>query len=259
MPPPSRRKRALPRIPRRDAWARTRGLGHAWPKPPSRVILTALEQLNAPVDRFEFERRLLCRVTRIAGVDEAGRGPLAGPVVAAAVVLPESFIRGGLSADLEGLNDSKQLTARQRDRCFEALTHTPGVASAVSAVGIEVIDAINILRATHQAMAEALAQLEPRPEHVLVDGLPVKSLAYPQTALVKGDARSYSIAAASIVAKVTRDRVMLEFDRRYPEYGFARHKGYGTPEHLAALARHGPCPIHRRSFAPSRLSQPHLL
>jgi len=108
-------------------------------------------------------------------------------------------------------------------------------------------------------MAEALAQLEPRPEHVLVDGLPVKSLAYPQTALVKGDARSYSIAAASIVAKVTRDRVMLEFDRRYPEYGFARHKGYGTPEHLAALARHGPCPIHRRSFAPSRLSQPHLL
>ena len=133
------------------------------------------------------------------------------------------------------------------------------MASAVSAVGIEVIDAINILRATHQAMAEALAQLEPRPEHVLVDGLPVKSLAYPQTALVKGDARSYSIAAASIVAKVTRDRVMLEFDRRYPEYGFARHKGYGTPEHLAALARHGPCPIHRRSFAPSRLSQPHLL
>ncbi len=107
-------------------------------------------------------------------------------------------------------------------------------------------------------MAQALAQLDPPPAHVLVDGLPVKSLPYPQTAIVKGDARSFSIAAASVLAKVTRDRRMLDYDQCYPEYGFARHKGYGTPEHLAALARHGPCPIHRRGFAPKRWAQPRL-
>lgn len=266
---PRRPRQRMPQRIRSDAWAPAHGIDDTQPKPQGRGprcigttpvcgISTAIEQLKDPTDRFEFERGLLRRVTRIAGVDEAGRGPLAGPVVAAAVMLPTGFLRDGLSTDLEGLNDSKQLTARQRERYFEALSLTPGLASGVSAVGIEVIDAINILRATHQAMAEALAQLEPGPEHVLVDGLPVKSLPYPQTALVKGDARSYSIAAASILAKVTRDRLMLEYDRRYPEYGFARHKGYGTPQHLAALARHGPCPIHRRSFTPTRLSQPHL-
>ena len=122
----------------------------------------------------------------------------------------------------------------------------------------ETIDAINILQATHRAMNRALAQLDPPPEHVLVDGRRVHSLRFPQTALVKGDARSFSIAAASVLAKVTRDRLMLEYDRQFPAYGFARHKGYGTAGHLAALAKHGPCPIHRRSFAPLKRAEPQL-
>ncbi len=120
---------------------------------------------------------------------------------------------------------------------------------------METIDRVNILQATHRAMNDALAQLRPGPQHVLVDGLPVKSMVFPQTALVKGDARSYSIAAASVLAKVTRDRLMLEYDRQWPLYGFAGHKGYGTPQHLAALAEHGPCPIHRRSFAPLKAKE----
>jgi len=215
--------------------------------------------VEAPVDRFAFERALLRRGVCVAGVDEAGRGPLAGPVLAAAVRLPRIFIEQGLPPELEGLNDSKQLSVRQREAFFTALTGLSDIAFAVSAVGVEVIDTINILQATHLAMVQALAQLAPPPAHVLVDGLPVNSLPYPQTAIVRGDARSYSIAAASVLAKVTRDRRMLDYDRCYPEYGFARHKGYGTPEHLAALARHGPCPIHRRGFAPTRWAQPRLL
>jgi ribonuclease HII len=119
-----------------------------------------------------------------------------------------------------------------------------------------VIDTINILQATHRAMNEAVAQLQPPPEHILVDGLPVSSLRFPQTAIVDGDCKSYSISAASVLAKVTRDRIMLEHHRQYPLYGFAEHKGYGTPQHLAALAQYGPCPIHRRSFAP--VNQPEL-
>ena len=118
------------------------------------------------------------------------------------------------------------------------------------------IDAINILQATHRAMNRALRQIRPQPQHALVDGLRVKSLILPQTALVKGDGRSFSIAAASVLAKVTRDRLMLEADRQWPQFGFARHKGYPTPEHLAALVAHGPCPIHRRSFAPVRQAPP---
>ena len=205
------------------------------------------------INQFEFERALLERgVTRIAGVDEAGRGPLAGPVVAAAVTFPAEWISRGLPAELAGLNDSKQLTAAQRERFFEQLTGSGAVQFAIAPVGPETIDAINILRATHRAMNQALAELRPQPEHVLVDGLRVKSLQFPQSALVKGDARSFTIAAASILAKVTRDRLMLEYDRRFPVYGFAKHKGYGTTRHLAALAEHGPCPIHRRSFAPLR-------
>lgn len=211
------------------------------------------------IDRFEFERALLERgTTRIAGVDEAGRGPLAGPVVAAAAVLPETWIRGGLPEALHGLNDSKQLQPAQREIFFEFLAGRSEVQTAVSIVDVEVIDSINILRATHQAMNRALAQLLPPPEHVLVDGLNVATLAFPQTALVQGDARSYSIAAASVIAKVTRDRLMDEFHRQYPVYGFANNKGYGTPQHLAALAEHGPCPLHRRSFAPLKPPEPDL-
>ena len=210
-------------------------------------------------DQFEFERALLQRgVKCIAGVDEAGRGPLAGPVVAAAVSFPEEWIARGLPTELAGLNDSKQLTAVQRERFFERLTAGVGIPFAIARIDAETIDAINILQATHRAMNQALAQLRPQPEHVLVDGLRVKSLLYPQIALVKGDARSFTIAAASILAKVTRDRLMLEYDRRFPVYGFARHKGYGTTRHLAALAEHGPCPIHRRTFAPLKPAQPEL-
>ena len=210
-------------------------------------------KLRKTIDRFEFERALALRgCARIAGVDEAGRGPLAGPVVAAAVIFPAVWIDGGLPDALKGLNDSKQLTAGQRERFFTVLTSLPEIRYAIAAADASVIDAINILQATHQAMNNALAALAPAPEHVLVDGLEVRSLRWPQTPLVKGDSRSFSIAAASVLAKVTRDRQMLDYDRQFPGYGFAQHKGYGTAQHLAALARLGPTPIHRRSFAPLR-------
>ena len=203
------------------------------------------------LERFAFERVLWQKkLTRVAGVDEAGRGPLAGPVVAAAAILPASWAQSGLPPELEGLNDSKQLTALQREKYFAFLTACAEVQLAIAQIDAGQIDEINILRATHRAMNAALAALNPAPQHALVDGRPVKPMRVPQTAIVKGDARSYSIAAASVLAKVTRDRLMLEFDRQWPVYGFAGHKGYGTVQHLTALAVHGPCPIHRKSFAP---------
>jgi ribonuclease HII len=185
----------------------------------------------------------------VAGVDEAGRGPLAGPVVAAAVILPEDFHHGLL-------RDSKQLTARQRGRLFEELTARGDIAHAVAIVSSGEIDRLNILRATHAAMQRAVEQLTPPPGHVLIDGLPVPGFPIAQTALIKGDALSFSIAAASVLAKVTRDRLMLDYDREYPQYGFAQHKGYGTALHLARLRQHGPCPIHRRSFSPVQQALP---
>jgi ribonuclease HII len=181
----------------------------------------------------------------VAGVDEAGRGPLAGPVVAACVVLPRGF-------DAAGINDSKQLTEARRERAYERICRE-AVAVGVAVIHHDTIDTINILRATHVAMRQAILRLEPwaAPSLVLVDGLPVPGLPCPTVrALVKGDALSVSIAAASIVAKVTRDRLMAIMDRRYPGYGFARHKGYSAPAHLLALRHLGPSPIHRRSFAP---------
>jgi len=204
-----------------------------------------------PIDRFEFERVLWNGgATRVAGVDEAGRGPLAGPVVAAAAILPAKWADTGLPVELDGLNDSKQLTKAQREQFFTFLTLCGEVEFAIAQIDSVRIDEINILRATHRAMNDALAQLKPAPEHALVDGRPVKTMRIPQTAIVRGDARSYSIAAASVLAKVARDRLMLEFDRQWPVYGFAGHKGYGTARHLAAISAHGPCPIHRKSFAP---------
>jgi len=194
----------------------------------------------------------------VAGVDEAGRGPLAGPVVAAAVVLPWEWGREGVPWEYEGLDDSKKLSARARDVFFGLLTTDRRVRFAIVEASARVIDAINILAATHRAMNDALGLLQPTPAHVLVDGLHVPSLGWPQTAIVGGDGRSYSIAAASVLAKVTRDRAMLEADVRHPGYGFARHKGYPTAAHLAALARLGPCDLHRRSFAPVGASQPGL-
>jgi ribonuclease HII len=175
-------------------------------------------------------------------VDEAGRGPLAGPVVAAAVVLPRE-------TELEGLRDSKCLPPPVREELYERIM---GVALgwAAAAVGPEEIDRLNILRATHAAMKMALGALSPAPCGALVDGLPVAGLPCPHRAIVDGDARCVTIAAASIIAKVTRDRLMCSLDERYPGYGFARHKGYTTPEHLRALRELGPSPCHRRSFAP---------
>jgi len=179
----------------------------------------------------------------IAGIDEAGRGPLAGSIFASAVVLPAGFIP-------QGINDSKRLSPRVRERLHQQLTSEPDVLWAVAKKNAAEIDGLNILRATHAAMRAAWELLEPRPDHVLIDGLPVPQFPCPQTALVGGDAISLSIAAASIIAKVERDREMEEMDRLYPEYGFAKHKGYPTAEHFAKLRLHGPCPIHRRSFAP---------
>jgi ribonuclease HII len=207
--------------------------------------------------RFQFERALLAEgVPAVAGVDEAGRGPLAGPVVAAAVMFPPAWIREGLPRALQGLNDSKQLTPAAREAFFATLAALPEVAWAVAEADAAEIDRVNILRATHGAMVRALAGLPRPPAHVLVDGTRVAAIAGPQTPLVKGDARSYSIAAASVLAKVTRDRFMTAADARWPGYGFAVHKGYPVPAHLAALARLGPCPLHRRSFAPVRAVQP---
>ena len=210
-------------------------------------------------DRFEFERVLWSRsVMRVAGVDEAGRGPLAGPVVAAAAILPPRWADTGLPAELAGLNDSKQLTAAQREKFFEFLTRCAEVEFAIAQVDAGVIDEINVLQATHRAMNAALAQLTPLPPHALVDGRPVKTLRVPQTAIVKGDARSYSIAAASVLAKVTRDRRMQALHAQFPAYGFDQHKGYGTAQHLAAIAQHGACPVHRKSFAPLKPPAPEL-
>ena len=209
---------------------------------------------------FEFEQPLWAAgIQRVAGVDEAGRGPLAGPVVAAAAILPLAWLVTGLPQELTGLNDSKQLTERQREQFFAFITGCGQIEFGIAEVAPAVIDAINILQATHRAMNDALAQLQPLPPHALVDGRPVKSLRVPQTAIVKGDARSYSIAAASVLAKVHRDRLMLQYEAAFPGYGFAEHKGYGTAKHLAAIAHHGACPIHRLTFAPLKKDAPELL
>lgn len=182
----------------------------------------------------------------VAGVDEAGRGPLAGAVVAAAVILPKGY-------ELEGLDDSKKLTHQQREELFVQLTGNKAVIYALGEASTEEIGELNILRATALAMRRALEALQENgypPAHALVDGLPVKDLPVEQTALVGGDGLSLSIAAASILAKVTRDRMMDELDRHYPHYGFAQHRGYATAHHLSMLRKHGPCPHHRRGFSP---------
>jgi ribonuclease HII len=189
-------------------------------------------------------------LSRVAGVDEAGCGPLAGPVVAAAVVFPKDWVETGLPGAFRGLNDSKQLTEEEREKFFDRLRARPEIHFAIAIVDVETIDRINIRQAAWRAMHEALDQLQPRAEHVLVDGIRIRWLPYPQTPLVQGDARSYSIAAASVLAKVTRDRIMRDLDKQFPGYGFAEHKGYSTAKHFAALEKLGPCPIHRRSFGP---------
>ncbi len=204
-------------------------------------------------DRLAEERKWIAGGTVcIIGIDEAGRGPLAGPVIAAAVILPLAWLKAGMPKELLALNDSKQLSSTQREHFFQLLTSSSEIRHAVGRVEPAEIDRINILQATHNAMRQAVKKLGTPTGHALVDGLPVPRLGVPHTALVKGDSRSYSIAAASVLAKVTRDREMLDAEVRWPGYGFARHKGYGTADHLAALTRLGPCPIHRQTFAPLR-------
>ena len=213
----------------------------------------------AKVDRFQIEREHRARgLLRLAGIDEAGRGPLAGPVVAAAAILPEEWVDAGIPESLQRLNDSKRLTEKVREELFNLIEDARAIKFGISIVDAGIIDQINILQATHRAMNDALSQLNPEPHHVLVDGNFVNTLTMSQTAIVKGDSKSFSIAAASILAKVTRDRLMCEFHKNWPEYGFVSHKGYGTAAHLEAIAAHGPCPIHRRSFAPLRTAQPEL-
>lgn len=176
----------------------------------------------------------------LCGVDEAGRGPLAGPVCAAAVILPRDF-------DITGLDDSKKLTPRQRDGLYDRITRN-AVSYGVAFASVEEIEALNILNAALLAMNRAIAGLDPVPELALIDGNTVRNIAVPARAVIGGDGKCASIAAASVLAKVTRDRWMEELARTYPQYGFERHKGYGTKAHYAALERYGPCPAHRPSF-----------
>jgi ribonuclease HII len=189
-----------------------------------------------------FDAAYLASGVRVlAGVDEAGRGPLAGPVVACAAIVRDTRFRARI-------DDSKKLTPLQRERAFDEVLKKCVLSTAV--VPEDRIDAVNIFAATLEAMRQAMTGLRPAPDLILVDGIAAPDAGVAAEAVPDGDARSLSIACASIAAKVTRDRIMDAYHERYPEYGFLHHKGYGTPEHLEALRRHGPCPIHRRSFAP---------
>jgi ribonuclease HII len=192
---------------------------------------------------LRYERKLWqSGMQAVAGVDEAGVGPMAGPVVAAAVIFaPEAFIKG--------VHDSKQVPAPMREELYEAITGR-ALAFAIGIAQVDEIDRLNIYHATLAASVRAVEGLRVKPEHVLVDGRPLRALTIPQTHIVGGDRKSFCIAAASIIAKVTRDRLMREYDTHYPGYGFAQHKGYCTAVHLEAIGRLGPSPIHRTSFAP---------
>lgn len=203
-------------------------------------------------ERLEFQKKKLLEMSRcenelraqgckyICGVDEVGRGPLAGPVVTAAVILPADF-------SILGVDDSKKLTPKKRDELFDQIKEA-AVCWAIGRREPDVIDQINILEATKAAMMDAIMSLEIKPDHVLIDAVHLKDLTIPQTDIIKGDANSVSIAAASILAKVTRDREMVEMDAIYPGYAFASNKGYGTKAHYEGLAKKGPCPIHRKTF-----------
>ncbi len=203
------------------------------------------EKQKAELERLEnmlaFEKQARLEGFRyISGVDEAGRGPLAGPVVAAAVIFPEGVV-------IEGVNDSKKLTEAQREALFETIKEK-SLAYGIQAVDEKRIDEINILNATKKAMTEAIDQLQPASDCILLDAVRLENLKTRQIPIIKGDSLSFSIAAASILAKVTRDRLLKEYDALYPEYGFAVHKGYATPQHISAIKKFGLCPIHRISF-----------
>ena len=203
--------------------------------------LTEEEELMRQAAMLETERRLHAMgYTYIAGIDEAGRGPLAGPVYAAAVILPENV-------RLDGINDSKKLSPKKRDELFDKIKET-AVAYSVCSIDEKIIDEINILNATYMAMNCAADDLSVKPDYVIIDGNSIKGMTLPHETIVGGDAKSMSIAAASILAKVSRDRYIIEMAEKYPEYGFEKHKGYGTKAHTEAILKYGPCPIHRMSF-----------
>ncbi|WP_252263947.1 ribonuclease HII [Paracidobacterium acidisoli] len=191
-------------------------------------------------NKYEKAARLQ-GATVIAGVDEVGRGALFGPVVAAAVILP-------IDTRIRGLRDSKQLLREDRER-LAGVVKKKAIAIVIEEIDAETIDRVNIYQATRLAMTAAVTKLSPAPDHLLIDAMKL-DLTCPQTSIIYGDSLSISIAAASVVAKVYRDGRMRELDHEYPQYGLASHKGYSTPEHLAALEKHGPCPLHRRSFRP---------
>ena len=205
----------------------------------------ALERVRLEGMR-EFENKY-SDLAYIAGLDEAGRGPLAGPVVAAAVILPKDIF-------LPFLNDSKKVTEKRRDVLFDEIKQN-AIAYGIGIVSNTLIDEINILQATYEAMREAINALSTRPDILLVDAIHIPGIDIRQVGIVKGDAKSVNIAAASILAKVTRDRLMAEYDKIYPEYGFASNKGYGTVAHIAALKEYGPCEIHRKSFIGNFVSE----
>lgn len=201
------------------------------------------EKLQAELERLKKMREYedtYAACTAICGIDEAGRGPLAGPVVAGAAILPPD-------CDILYLNDSKKLSEKRREALFLEIQEK-AVAWSVGIVGPDVIDEINILQATYEAMRRAIAGLSIQPDLLLNDAVTIPGVEIPQVPIIKGDAKSLSIAAASVLAKVTRDHMMVEYDKIFPEYGFAKHKGYGTAMHTEALRKYGPCPIHRRSF-----------
>jgi ribonuclease HII len=213
-------------------------------------VQTLLQRVHREEEKLRLERERLEQMKQfekkyasyeaICGVDEAGRGPLAGPVVAGAVILPKD-------CSILYLNDSKQVSASRRELLFEEIQEK-AISYGVGIISQERIDEINILQATYEAMEAAIAQLSPEPDLLLVDAVTIPRVPMKQVGIVKGDARSISIAAASILAKVTRDRIMQEYDKLYPEYGFAGHKGYGSQAHIEAIREYGPCPIHRKTF-----------
>lgn len=197
----------------------------------------------------EIENEFFHRgIQLIAGIDEAGRGPLAGPVVVASVILPPNSM-------IEGVNDSKKISEAKREKLYDSIIQE-AVSYGIGIIYQDEIDEINILQATKKGLTLAIKQMEIKPNIILVDALTgIDTLGIPYQSIIKGDAKCYSISAASILAKVTRDRIMREWDKVYPEYGFASHKGYGTAKHIAAIKEYGPCPIHRRSFIKNFISE----
>ena len=202
--------------------------------------LNAYEKELARTEKMKSFEKEYASYSCICGIDEVGRGPLAGPVVAGAVILPKD-------CDILYLNDSKQLSEKKRDELYDVIMEK-AVSTGLGFVSPERIDQINILQATYEAMREAIAKLSPQPDLLLNDAVTIPKVAIRQVPIIKGDAKSISIAAASIIAKVTRDRLMVQYDSVFPEYGFASNKGYGAAAHIEALRKYGPTPIHRRSF-----------